>query len=95
MTSKSRTLIITLYSAVTRSHLEYDIQLWVSQQKKHMDVMEQVQRRDTKIIRVLEHLSDEDKLKELVLFSLEERSLQGNLRVTFQYLKEACKKDEE
>jgi len=57
-----------------------------------MELLEQVQRKATKMIRGMEHLSYADRLRELGLFGLEKRMLWGDLIAVFQSSKGAYKK---
>ena len=88
ITYKEKSLILSLYKAIVRPHLEYCIQAWSPYLRKDIviDMLEKIQRRATKLIPGLSDLRYEERLKECGLTTLETRRLRGNQIEVFEIL---------
>ena len=87
ITYKDNSLIVPLYKAIVRPHLEcYCIHAWSPYIRKDIDMLENIQRRATKLIPGLRDLRYEKRLKECGLTTLETRRLRGDQIEVFNIL---------
>ena len=75
-----------LYRTYIRPHLEYSVQAWSPHLKKDIAVLEKVQRRATKLIPSIRHMSYPERLQATKLYSLEQRRVRGDMIETFKIL---------
>ena len=84
---------IMLYKSMVRPHLEYANQVWAPRLLKHIEMLENVQRRATKLVPGLKNLEYEDRLRRLKLPTLAYRRLRGDLIEVYKVM--TCKYDPE
>jgi hypothetical protein len=83
---RTKEIIMPIYKAMIRPHIEFAVQLWSPHLRKDIDKLERIQRRITKMIPELRNKSYSERLIELNLTTLEKRRLRGQLIETFKYL---------
>ena len=78
------TILNLLYKTLVRPHLEYASSVWSPHTKKYQEKLEKVQRRATRLVPELKHLSYEERLQMLKLPSLQYRRLRTDLIQLFK-----------
>ncbi len=81
------TVMLQLYKAMVRPHLEYANEIWAPRLKKHIHALEAVQRRATKMIPSLRDLPYNERLRKLKLPSLVYRRKRGDMIQTFKFVR--------
>jgi len=74
------------YKALVRSHLEYANVVWSPYKKCDIHVLNGVQRRGTKLINSIKHLSYENRLKKLELLTRKYCRARGDMIEVFKIL---------
>ena len=79
-------MFLNLYKSLVRPHLEYATLIWSPLYKKDRKIIENVQRRATKLIRCCKNLSYPERLKKFRLPSLEYRRERSDLVQVYKIL---------
>ena len=85
---KTPEIMVRLYKALVRPHLEYCVSVWSPHYTKDKNLLERVQHRFTRMIKDVRDKEYLDRLKELNLWTLEERRNRADLIELFKiYIK--------
>jgi ribonuclease P/MRP protein subunit RPP40 len=84
--SRSRDVMLPLYKSLVRPHLEYCGPAWRPYLRKDVETVEKIQRRFTKMIKGLEGLSYEERLKSLGMITMEMRFHRNDLIMVYKIL---------
>ena len=79
-------MFVLLFRALVRPILEYAQSVWSPYLKKHIDMIENVQRRSTKVIPGFKNLTYEERLRKLKLPTLKYRRLRGDMIEVYKIL---------
>ena len=85
-TYMDKNMFTTLYKSIVRPHLEYGSNIWSVMYKKEAIQIENVQRRATKLVKNIQHLSYSDRSRYLGLPSLQYRRLRSDMVETFRII---------
>ena len=72
ITYTNKSFIVPMYKAIVRPHLEYCIHAWSRYLRKHIDMLEKIRSRATKLIPGLKDIIYEERLKVCGLTTLED-----------------------
>ena len=79
-------IFLNIFKGLVRPHLEYATAIWSPHLIKHIDYLENIQRRATKEIQNFSSLSYADRLRKLGLPTLSYRRIRGDLIQVFKMI---------
>ena len=85
-TCMDKEIFMNLYPVLVRPLLEYCVQVWSPHKQKHIDTIEKVQRRATKMVPALRNKPYEERLAALGLTKLVERRYRGDMIETYKII---------
>ncbi|CAL4067024.1 unnamed protein product [Meganyctiphanes norvegica] len=79
-------MFLNLYNTLVRPLLEYCVHAWSPYLQRDITLLENVQRRTTRLVRILKNKDYETRLKELKLTKLEDRRTRGDMILTYRLI---------